>query len=550
MIRELTFLRKSYYDMRYKNAIQFIIILLFIAGSSIGVSFLFPVYFRNDDGTGLLWATTHKILDAFSLKDAIIGGSFRPVNYLFWWIMYHCFGHNAFFYQAFSTFILFSVFYLFYKFCAGYYGKRVAILSLPIHLILFNKLYYVALWFSDVTFTLQMVFIFLSIICYFRSKSKFFHIYISWFFALLAFLTKEPSMIIIISFVLSDLLLDTKKENSLKKYLFLLPYTIPALMLLAISPVTASRPLPFIDIGSHFNKISFRAGFYSDYLLFGLRLIIPVLFAIMTGITIKNRNILFKTIPLLFSIPAYYSVIYFYAYITLASFVLIRSYTILLSAFLWYTLTLFPLFFLSFFTPTYLFEFSFGISLFIGIALHKSIDHLDFPFEEYRKLSLTKVLIAAILILTGIFAFFQIKSQVTALNNVVEARQNFAAAIRYIQNNQDNIAQIVVIDQKIKGDLNKKEYKLSDPISKSSKQQTMHARFLEDFLKSLKIENIICVKHTKYKSTCNSTSKCIMLLQNNTDIAQAHDLGFVKDTLFLYSYFGKNSALICSFEQE
>lgn len=516
-----------------------ILIWLTLIGAAILISVLFPVYFRNDDGTGLFWASSHNFLDAFSLDKATIGGTFRPVNYMFWWIMFHLFGHTAIYYQIVVTFLFLSNLYLFFLIIKEYGGLTIAFAALVIHILLFNDLYYVAFWFSDKTFTLQLTFTFLSILFFLKSKNKLSYIFLSYLFGALAFLTKEPSVIIILSFIISDYIVSYPKKDNNAQLIKVLPFILFAFLILIISPVIQSRTISTdLNISQIIDKIIFRSEFYYEYLTTGIRIIIPFLLVSVIVFSLGLRKLKLKGFLLyLIVIPSYFSSVYFYLLIVSTSFYACVYNRKALGSILWFSLTLFPLFFLDFFTQTYLYEFSYGFAMFLSIGLTKVIVDNKYFFRH----QVVKSTFALIALLGIVFLGAQIKGKVKALLVVVEARQNFAAAVDYILINIVDTSQIILMDHKYVGDDSKRRHKLTNNITKAQQQQTMEIPNFKKFIKSFGLSNVDCLK---YNSSLKNNKDAILFLQNNKDIKLAESYNIIGDTLFLKSCLGRNSVLI------
>jgi len=197
---------------------------------------------------------------------------------------------------------------------------------------------------------------------------------------------------------------------------------------------------------------------------------------------------------------------------------------------------------LSFYTPTYLYEFSFGFSMFMGAAIvyAKKMFTMDTSILVNQRLIRIAIILA--IPLSSYILFRQVRTQITALNSVVEARQNFAAAMNYIQENSGKFTHLVVIDRRVNDDLSKKELKLAGPVSKAKQQQTMEISYIQNFIDSFDRLSIKCNSH--HSSTRNSEKTALLLLQNNYDIKAAKELGIIGDTLFVYSYFEKNFIIV------
>jgi len=330
--------------MRLENFFSkqfFIQILLWLAllSAAVLISVLFPVYFRNDDGTGLFWATSHSFIDAFSIRSAVIDGTYRPMNYIFWWVMLRVAGHSAIYYQIVVIFIFLANLYLFYLITREYFDRSTAIASIGLHFVFFHNLYYVAFWFSDTTFTIQIGFAFLSILYYIKSKEKQYKIFFSYLFALPAFLTKEPAIIIVIAFVISDIAINSKRALSFRPYTKALPYIFFGTVILAISPVTESRPVNWENLNVLWNQIGFRSQFYFEYITSGSRIVIPLaLGLIMLGVN-GIRNKWFIILIQIITVLSIFNWIIFYVTIVSLSLIILRGSIKLLPPFLWFLIT-------------------------------------------------------------------------------------------------------------------------------------------------------------------------------------------------------------------
>lgn len=518
-----------------------ILIWLVLLSAAVLISVLFPVYFRNDDGTWLFWASSNRLFEAFIPDVASFGGTFRPINYVFWWIMFRVAGYTAIYYQILVVFIFLANLYLFYLLSKEYLGQSTAIASIGFHILFFQNLYYVAFWFSDTTFTLQLFFAFLSILFYLKSKKESYKIIFSYLFAILAFLTKEPAILIVIVFVISDMAINSKPNISLRPYVKVIPYIFFAAVILIVSPVTESRPMTLGNLADMWSIIGFRGEFYYEYLRSGARFTIPLLLGLLAlGVNgIKSKWLIIST--LILAVASVVNWIYFYTIILILSFAIIRNFIKLLPPFIWFIITLFPLFMLSFYTPTYLYEFSFGFSMFMGAAIVYVNDR--FAIEAIISKNPRHVKLAiAVVILPLTFVFFgQVRTQVKALNRVVEARQNFAAAMEYIQANSSKFTHLIVIDRRVNDDLSNKELKLASALSKANQQQTMEIPYIQNFIDSF---DGLSIKCNSLHSSTRKSEKTVLLLQNNYDIKAAKGLGVIGDTMFIYSYFEKNYIIV------
>ncbi len=135
----------------------------FLAGSILiaAVSFLlplaFPVYFREDDVAYLHWARTYGFWDSFDPGRATLFGMFRPVQNVVWWLLYHTAGLDPYPYQVVITLTYLVAFACFLGFAASALSRSVAWMTAIAYLAGFHFLMYIIFWFSDLTYTLEIM---------------------------------------------------------------------------------------------------------------------------------------------------------------------------------------------------------------------------------------------------------------------------------------------------------------------------------------------------------------------------------------------------------
>ena len=194
-----------------------ILILLFIG--ALGISLLFPMFFRTDDALQINWISRIRLIDLFNAElniteNSIMKGTYRPFSSLFFMVCYRLFGMNPFGYQVLYTMIFLFNFYLLYLFCKIYFSTCTGLLVVLIYCGLFYNHFQMAFWFSDITFTLHLMFSFLSIIFYIRSKENLKYIFLSYIFAFAGAFTKEPAILIVSAFVFADFIIHLRKGET------------------------------------------------------------------------------------------------------------------------------------------------------------------------------------------------------------------------------------------------------------------------------------------------------------------------------------------------
>lgn len=137
-------------------------ILLLVACGAVLVSLLVPamvpVFFREDDVYYLEWARTHGFLDCFRPSQAVLLGMFRPVQNVAWWILYHACGLNPYPYHVVLLLSYIGAQVLFFCFARTAFSLRVAVGSMIAYGLFFHSLTYIVFWFSDFTYTLELLF--------------------------------------------------------------------------------------------------------------------------------------------------------------------------------------------------------------------------------------------------------------------------------------------------------------------------------------------------------------------------------------------------------
>lgn len=516
---------------------------------SLCISIAFPMFFRTDDAQLLYWAAHHNLSDLFDSQiiNALIG-RFLPFTFGFWIVEYRLFGLNPFGYQVVSTTIFLLDFYLLYHLCKKYFDRSSGVVTLAVYAALFYNHFQMIFWFADICFSLHLMFALLSIMFYIKSKEKIYFIVISYLFALLGILTKEPSIIIITSFVFADFLVHVPKNDYLKKLWILLPYICIVIWFIFISPVLETRFKQSADLTTFLYNLDYRYRFYFDFLLLGTKKFIPLLLSISFAVLIK-KPMWVKLLVILIAIPCYYFPYYYIIFLFSISGLFVIWQNKLLPFFIWMSLTSLTLPFMSFITPTYLFEFSFGFSVILGYVVNiQLIKKINFRVYAARK---GGFIVLIVFLLLGVAVIVKpVISQVEALRLVVETRRNLAEGIDYIEKNKDKVKYVVVPDQESNESFeDKAKNSIRSNTDKAKTIKTMDWTEVKQYFSLLKLDQIQVLPYSNYVKSPVVGSTVVFLLQNDSDIQFANDKGLIGEKLFSYSHYKTNNLLISSIKE-
>jgi hypothetical protein len=531
---------------------RFFLILILLFVGALGISLLFPMFFRTDDALQIDWISRIRFADLFNAElnireNSIMKGTYRPFASLFFMVCYRLFGMNPFGYQVFYTMIFLFNFYLLYYLCKIYFNSGTGLIVLLVYCGLFYNHFQLAFWFSNITTTLHLVFSFLSIIFYIKGKDNLKSILLSYLFAFGGAFTKEPAILIISAFVFADFIVHTRKQDYLRRIWILIPYLGIGLWLWLISPTIDTRFGKFSDAAVSLAGLDFRFKYYFDFLLSGSRNIIPLLLGVLYALSLF-RSIWVKLILIVLSIPCYFNTYYFAVFLFLFSFLFVIQEKKLFPLFCWMLVTSLSLPFIRGITPSYLFEFSFGLSILLGLIIYKYLYEKYFLkfYAKHRKVS---IIVLTILLLFGSgVAIKPVGNQVKALQLIVETRKNLAEGIGFIEENKERIKCVVVPDKGLhdsKETLARKA--LQSNTEKARNKRTMEWNDLGIYLPLIHCHDIKVVPLSRFNLSAPIDKSVILLLQNDADIDLASEKGLMGDTLFSYSHFNSNNLVICHF---
>ncbi len=539
---------------KIKPAYRVLLILILLFIGALGISLMFPMFFRTDDALQIDWISRIRFVDLFNAElnireNSIMKGTYRPFSSLYFMVCYRIFGMNPFGYQVFYTMIFLFNFYLIFYLCKIYFNPSTGLVVLLIYCAFFYNHFQMAFWFSNITMTLHLMFSFLSIIYYIKSKKDLKFLLPSYLFVFSGAFTKEPAILIVSAFVFADFIIQTRKEDYLRKSWKLIPYLFVGLLLLSVSPTINSRFGNFSDSAITLAGLDFRFRYYFDFLLSGSRNIIPLLMAVLYALSFP-RSIWVKLILVALSIPCYFNSYYFILFLFSYSFLFVIHEKKLLPFLFWMLVTSLSLPFIRGITTSYLFEFSFGVSILLGYIVYKYLIEKYFLtfYANHRKAS---VLILIILFVLGSgVAFKPVSSQVKALQFMVETRKNLAEGIGFIEENKSKIRYVIVPDEGLldsKETLAKKA--LQSNTNKARTKRTMEWNDLGAYLPLIQCNNIEVVPLSEFKISESVDRSVILLLQNDADIHFAREKGLIGNELYSYSHFNSNNILICQFNQ-
>jgi hypothetical protein len=201
-------------------------------------------------------------------------------------------------------------------------------------------------------------------------------------------------------------------------------------------------------------------------------------------------------------------------------------------------------------TPSYLFEFSFGLSILLGYLVYKHLieEYFQKFYAKNKKVSII-VLIILLLLGSGV-AIKPVSNQVKALQLIVETRKNLAEGIGFIEKNKARIRYIVVPDDGLldsKETLAKKA--LQSNTEKARNKRTMEWNDLRAYLPLIQCNDIKVIPLSEFKISESIDNTVILLLQNDVDIQFASEKKLIGNELFSYSHFNSNNLIICQFNQ-
>ncbi len=224
-----------------KRSFDYFIIFIFI------ISMIMPIIVStsqqyivqySDDVAVISWAKEHSIFDIFSSK---IGTGYRPIMYLIYIINYTLWGSQAMYYYLFSGILFSGAMIFLYLLGKTLHSRLAGITSVALYLfldasfILISKINFIVT-IGEIFFITSALYFSIK---YFKNTKDQNSKWMTIILSILAFLTKEPSLLIIPSFILTYLYFNNKID---KKYIILclIPYFYIILEMIFISPDVGS----------------------------------------------------------------------------------------------------------------------------------------------------------------------------------------------------------------------------------------------------------------------------------------------------------------------
>ncbi len=487
---------------------------------------IFPIYFREDDVYYLRWAASYKSpISAFIPATAVMFGVFRPLQNIIWWVMFRVFGLDPTGYQ-FVTILLYLLSFLWlFEFMKRSFDLKTAVLSLFLYLACFNSFIYIMFWFSDLTFILELFFIYLALIflCPLALKNRLYLI-VGVFFFILAILSKEPACLIV---PISAIFFHASKRVEVGRAAFRLNMAVSLGILLVgalvimKTPSMDSRQESILANGfaEAFKFVAHRWSFYSAQLLrrYGFPIVGLLTYSFLGRPGFKPY---IGKIPALILSFAMGIVAYLFPSFGMVVFVVMGLLMILrlgpeAIGISWFGLVFAGIMLLGFVTRTYLIEATFGLTIAGAFGLKLVLD--DFVLNRLDRISMkTKIIAgAAIAIIVMIAGVFVLKDKTASLQMVSAQRQNFADVIEYIERNIPDGSTIIVIDYEDMGLGLNTDIAVLDDETQGRIRKTMNCKQVYTILK-LAGKNLSVVNYSPSLGSYNGDT--FVFTMNNNEV--------------------------------
>ncbi|MEI8140036.1 MAG: hypothetical protein WCI03_09225 [bacterium] len=485
-----------------------LITVSFLVMVSLVLPTLFPVYFREDDVVYLQWARLHPWQDCFRPSQAVLFGMFRPVQNLTWWGLYHLAGLNPYPYQVAILFSYLAALATFFAFIKTALSTRVAFASMAAYGVAFYFLTYIVFWFSDLTYTLELLFAHGALWCFalaikFNSRR---HLAGAIALFCMAVAAKEPAALLV-PLICSQLLAVKWKQlnQHTRRYLAIsaaLMLTGGVLWLLMNPAVQSRQGIPLrqgFDLCSAF--IMQRWSFYASCLTaFPTILVwVAVLFLAIQRVLFRSTHDTLNTLVISMGISIA-GALFLKMAPNFALLFLISAFPLLILSrhpagigAIWAAPALLGILTLEFIVRTYLVETSFGLALICGTAATPLMDRLALlatsRSAQHRKRIL--MLSATALLALGIGMHSLLSAKLQALKILSANRQNFADAISFLAHpNEKALAPLIIVDYADMGIVYERDILPLGDGEKALRQKTMTSLSLAAFLPSIPIHNL------------------------------------------------------------
>jgi hypothetical protein len=461
---------------------------------------LFPVYFREDDVVYLNWARSHGWLDCFKPSQAILFGMFRPVQNLTWWCLYRFAGINPAPYHVAIVFTYLASLAAFVAFVRTAVSTRAALVSLTAYAILFYFLTYIIFWFSDLTYTLELMFAHAALWLFalsLKHKTRR-HLAGAVVLFIAAVAAKEPAALIVPLVCAQLIAMQWPHVNpALRRRSILaagLMLAAGLAWILLNSSLQSRQGIP-LDQGAA-AIIAFVLARWSYYA--GILTTVPAILlwaAVFFWLSRAKR---------LLESPGGSRILWISITLSCAAALLLKmapsvALLVLLLAFplmvlsrepvglgaVWAAPALLGIMTLDYTVRTYLVEASFGLALIAGTAMLPLVDHLSPGLARLARRHLKGALL---LVLGGGLAVAALMGPLVlrklhALTLLSANRQNFAGAISYVVQHQSELpAPLIIIDYGDMGLVYERDLIRLPDEEKAMRQKTMTSQSLDLFL--------------------------------------------------------------------
>lgn len=491
---------------------------------------VFPVYFRNDDVHYIEWARAHRFQDCFSVSQGVLFGMFRPVQNLTWWVLFRCAGLNPYPYQVAVTITYLGALICYFGFVSAAISKPVAWATTGTYLVVFHFLTYIIFWFSDLTYSLELLLSHAALWCLAATVRRYSQrkLCAGLVLTFAAVMAKEPAAIII-PFTFSYLVFLNWNTCGIKQRVALAVSSISlvaaAALWILLNPSIHSRQGlsgGLLDSAWH-SFITTRWEFYSSSIPKPslLILVASALFLLTNKLatpihSLRRRAVISLVIALgmscfLQQMPS----------AALASLIAVTTLLLLfrhpagigiVSA----IPAVLGLLTINYTVRTYLVEASFGFALMSGVALHEGFrafqqPHLPTPSGRLN----LKVLAPAACICLVAFCWTapSVMAKFEALRLLSANRQTMAMSVKQLVNSQTKLSgPLLVVDYEDMGLTYERDILPLDDKTKAARQKTMTSDSLNSFLQP--VSGITAHNLSWWNTNSPSPSVAVVLTMN------------------------------------
>ena len=478
-------------------------LVIFLIFVSFLLPSLFPVYFRMDDALWLYMVSTNSLFDILLPFKGIIFGLYKPVINLIWFFNYRLWGINPYMYQLLLNLLFFGSLFFFYKFLKEVFDNNIATIFPFCFLAIFTDFLYILFWFSDYTFTTELFFMSLSLFLFFSGfKKNKFRIFLGYICMILAFFSKDPSVIIIPVVLFTYFIFHPKKihpfKNKFHEILFLTIIALTVICYLMFFFTGKTR----VDVSYNIAMFVKRGLFYTRELTKGIRgivTLIALMYLIINKFSHKHILNFLGSIILLIGFK-YLNVQHIVIILFLIILFFVRKE--LRFAVAWILSIFSGLLTISFLNKTYLLELMFGLNIIICFFIYSIFQDFYLLYKEKQKYSLYfKTLSIISILIVSLVAIKISHSYLQNLERLVSVRATFKEGVNYIINSIPFSSTVYILEYEDLGFKGRRDIRLRTmPMQKKIEiQKTMDRYYLQKFLKVLGRKDIKVKKISKIR---------------------------------------------------